>query len=545
MWLVGLLLVALAATACSQAESEGGGDGSEGSNIAAEPTAGSSDSASETEAPPSDGGDGTLVTDGIDRDATIKFANWLPMTMADAHAPGAGASYPILQVFYDNLLYATSEGFVPQLATEWEFVDDSLVLTLRDDATFHDGSPVDATAVKANLDRARTDEEGSAHVAGLSTIESIDVVDDVTLRINVQPDTGASLLLEFAGPAGMMINPAFLEDAEALKTSAPDGAGSGPYKIVEWVAGENRVVLERYEDHWDPTTGQAARIEADTMDGLQALNSVTTGQYDFSGTNALIADARRLAEAEGLQMGTNDVGGIYAIWLQDRPDPAIAEAMRHAVDREALGALFAEGTAETKKQMYSEGHPLHVPEIDELFTYDPERAQELVASAPEGSTTVTVAGRPTPPDSQVLELLQAQFAAVGIDLVIEQREGGALYEAWNGGQVDGMLSNTVLYSQPTRLISTAMMPTATARTAPESAIPFLTEVIAEADDPALSDEERTSILREVFVRAAEEVWYLPLFSQTPVSIASPDLVNVDYPMEYYWTNLRHIGKRSS
>ena len=47
---------------------------------------------------------------------------------------------------------------VPQLAQSWTTSDDNKTLTfkLRKDAVFHDGAPVDAAAVKANLERART-----------------------------------------------------------------------------------------------------------------------------------------------------------------------------------------------------------------------------------------------------------------------------------------------------------------------------------------------------------------------------------------------------
>ena len=46
---------------------------------------------------------------------------------------------------------------VPQLAQSWTTSDDNKTLTfkLRKDAVFHDGAPVDAAAVKANLERAR------------------------------------------------------------------------------------------------------------------------------------------------------------------------------------------------------------------------------------------------------------------------------------------------------------------------------------------------------------------------------------------------------
>src|SRR6056297_1668947 len=51
-----------------------------------------------------------------------------------------------LQATYDTLLQRDNEGTIrPHLATNWEYREDNtvLALTLREDATFEDGSPVD------------------------------------------------------------------------------------------------------------------------------------------------------------------------------------------------------------------------------------------------------------------------------------------------------------------------------------------------------------------------------------------------------------------
>ena len=59
---------------------------------------------------------------------------------------------------YDTIVKITPDLEIqPNLATEWSYNDDLTVLTLklRDDVKFTDGTPVDAAAVKANLDAFR------------------------------------------------------------------------------------------------------------------------------------------------------------------------------------------------------------------------------------------------------------------------------------------------------------------------------------------------------------------------------------------------------
>src|SRR3546814_13214450 len=59
----------------------------------------------------------------------------------------------------DKLVDITPElKLIPQLATAWSWSDDSKTLTmdLREGVVFHDGTPFNAEAVKANIERSKT-----------------------------------------------------------------------------------------------------------------------------------------------------------------------------------------------------------------------------------------------------------------------------------------------------------------------------------------------------------------------------------------------------
>ena len=76
--------------------------------------------------------------------------------------------------------------FVPQLATEWTWSSDakSLTIKIRDGVLFHDGTTLDAAAVKANLDRYRTAAE-SRRKGEVKPIVSVVVVDPLTVRVEL------------------------------------------------------------------------------------------------------------------------------------------------------------------------------------------------------------------------------------------------------------------------------------------------------------------------------------------------------------------------
>ena len=134
---------------------------------------------------------------------------------------------------------------VPQLATGYEWSADSKALTikLRPGVTFHDGEKFDAAAVKYNIERHKT-MAGSNRRGELAPVTSVDVVDPMTVRLNLSAPF-SPLLAQLADRAGMMVSPKAAQ-ADGDKFGA-NPVCSGPFKFVERVA-QDRIVLERYPE---------------------------------------------------------------------------------------------------------------------------------------------------------------------------------------------------------------------------------------------------------------------------------------------------------
>jgi peptide/nickel transport system substrate-binding protein len=168
----------------------------------------------------------------VDREADLTFAyaagplGFDPLRSTTVLMPYLGAIYDRLTQINDNLEVE------PMLAESWEFSPrgDTLTFTLRDDATFTDGTPIDAAAVKANIDRART-APFSAQATALRSITDVEAVNPTTVRLTITPGQGAQFPSVFAGAAGMIVNPKAIADPNADLTQGP-GAGneSGPYR---------------------------------------------------------------------------------------------------------------------------------------------------------------------------------------------------------------------------------------------------------------------------------------------------------------------------
>src|SRR4051794_16264523 len=129
---------------------------------------------------------------------------------------------------------------VPQLATAYEWSADSKALTLkvRPGVTFHDGEKLDAAAVKFNIERHKT-MTGSNRRGELAPVASVDVVDPMTVRLNLTAPF-SPLLAALADRAGMMVSPKAAQ-AEGDKFGSKPVC-SGPFKFAERVA-QDKIVL--------------------------------------------------------------------------------------------------------------------------------------------------------------------------------------------------------------------------------------------------------------------------------------------------------------
>ena len=173
----------------------------------------------------------------------------------DSLDPATGGTYTgriVFDALCDKLVdIDASLQVVPQLATEWSWNEDQTALTmkLREGVTFHDGTPFDAEAVKANIERMQTMGE-SRRKSELSPITSVEVVDPTTVVLHLEQPF-APLLSILTDRAGMMVSPAAATSADAF---AANPACSGPFRVRvapgprQHQADEVRRLLERRRD---------------------------------------------------------------------------------------------------------------------------------------------------------------------------------------------------------------------------------------------------------------------------------------------------------
>ena len=237
----------------------------------------------------------------------------------------------LLPAMCDTLVALDSDGQpVPALARTWTFAADAKTLTLelRDDAKFSDGTPIDAAAVKASLDRARGLPQ-SARRAELGAVAH--VAAETPTRVRLDLDRAYSpLLSRLAGRAGMITRPA-AEDAD-------DAACAGPYRFAERRP-DGTLVLARDDAHWDRDAYPFAHVAfVPVGEAALRLARLRAGALDLVGgiAQADIADLagdRRIRVVRAIEPGWR---AILFNLKRGRHDAAARAALERTLDRAAL-----------------------------------------------------------------------------------------------------------------------------------------------------------------------------------------------------------------
>ncbi len=349
----------------------------------------------------------------------------------DPHQSTAAVDRQVFQSLFDKLVDVDA-GFtaVPMLATSWTLGNNGRTFTfkLRPNIVFHDGTPFNAEAVKYNFDRMLDPAFASPRRFEINLVQRVTVVDPLTVQIDLESPF-SPLLSVLSDRAGMMVSPAA---ARRLgRDFAREPVGSGPYRFVE-KRPQERVVLERFDRHWDRGAGHIDRITYRPFTDDQArLANLRAGELDIidqvgpTDVPQLKSDPRvKLLERDGLAW--------QGIWLMTQGPPfnnrALRQALNASIDRRTLvrvvfgdTAAPANGPFPTGMLASDAGPNARIPERN----LDLARAKLREGGQPNGFP-FTLRITPGRVAQQIAQIVQSMAGEAGIRVSIEIVEFGAL-----------------------------------------------------------------------------------------------------------------------
>ena len=336
----------------------------------------------------------------------------------------------VLLNLYEGLMRFDGKGNLePALAESWSWNGDNTAITfkLRSGVVFHDGTPFDAEAAAFNLRRVIDPATNAPRRGDLADIQSVDVVDPATLKVNLKATSGAALA-SLAVEAGMMGSPT------AIKKFGPDfgrnPVGTGPFKFTEWISGTG-VKMVRNDRYWRMGFDKKPLPYLDGIH-LRFITNTAVKMVEVKSGNVLLTDTitpkdfEEVTANKALVLVTNPVGIAQWIAYNSTKPPfnnkVLRAAFNAAIDREGIMKAVTRGFGKVTPTLIAPADWAYDSSLKSP-AYDPALAKKLLAQsgvATPFNATMSIIQRD--PDTQVAQFIQAQLRNVGINLRIEVLE---------------------------------------------------------------------------------------------------------------------------
>ena len=378
--------------------------------------------------------EGVAAPGGPQRGGTLTFARFFETQNLDPAGVADNGSIFVRVQIYNTLVEAdpdTIPNVGPGIADEWSSSEDGMTWTfhIRDNARFSNGEPVTAEDVQFSLERF-ADPTISVNIPSLGVgVESVDIIDDHTVQVNLDRPVGAFLENISVFPASIINKAAVLAEGDDHWMNP---LGTGPFKVKEWVPGSH-ITLERNEYYWEEGKPYLDEIRFDYIpDDNARILRIQGGDADIV-EGVPWTQVPDLSDSEGFRIQVDDIVRYEGVFLNHTVPPlgeiGVRQALNYATNKAAINEAVYGGVGEIANSMIPKA--LYHSDYDTLpaYFYDLEKAQELMAasSMPDGFDLAYIYPSGSTAHEQLGTILQADWAKIGVNLSIEEVDTGTLF----------------------------------------------------------------------------------------------------------------------
>ncbi|MCL4439208.1 MAG: ABC transporter substrate-binding protein [Firmicutes bacterium] len=342
------------------------------------------------------------------------------------------ASWKITYPCYDRLVkYKTENGkgsteVEPMAAESWQVSPDGKewTFTLRKDIKFHDGSPLNAQAVKFSFDRVLKMAKGPADY--FPTLASVDVVDDNTVKFTLKA-AFPPFLYTLATNAGSIINPKVMEHEKdgdmASGWLGEHTMGSGPYQLVEWNR-EQHLKLAAVDNYWGGQPALKTILTKIVKDPSAQRLQLENGDIDIA-EGIPVDQLEPLEGNQDIKILENPSLLVNYVYLNNKKKPLdnskVRQALNYAVDYDGMIKGVMQGNATQVKGPIPQGLWGHDPNVKQ-YKLDLDKAKQLLAEAgyPQGFTLKLLYSDYKPWWEQEALTIQDNLSKIGVKVELEK-----------------------------------------------------------------------------------------------------------------------------
>jgi len=421
----------------------------------------------------------------------------------------------VLSNVYETLLRYDSENdvLIPMLATDYTKSEDGLTWTfnIRQDVKFHDGTDLNAEAVKFSIDRTMTMNKGGSYI--WEAVKEINVLEEYKVEFKLDYPAPIDLIAS-AGYASFIMSPTAVKENGDEWFQKGNEAGTGPYKLQKFTMGDE-VVLTKNDDYWKGWEGKNFDkvVIKKVSESSSRRQMITKGEADIT-YGLPYEDVESLKEnsnvAINVEPSYQNMIGCFNIEKEPLNNKLVRQALSYAfpyddVVKYAKGGYAQQSTGVVPNGLWGHSNTLF------QYKYDIDKAKELLAEAgyPDGGLNLTYtytsgdeAGKKT------AELYKSELAKINVYLDVRGMPWDSQWEMAKSTKPEDRQDIFTLYWWPDYASPISWMYNLYHS---EDEILFnlsyvkdtaLDGMIEEADALTATDREKAE---EVFVKAQEDV----------------------------------------
>ncbi|HEY7290349.1 MAG TPA: peptide ABC transporter substrate-binding protein [Vicinamibacterales bacterium] len=411
---------------------------------------------------------------------------------------------------------------------------------LQPNVKWHDGVPFTSADVKFTVDAINSPEYNPESTDGFDRIASVDTPDPLTAVVHYK-EVYAPYDIQFVRgtlPKHVLEG----RDIDRAQDYNRNPLGTGPYRVVEWKAGEH-ILLERVDHYWRGDSPPKIRqlLFKFVTNTNTRINQLKSGEVHI--VAQVPWDKYREIAGLGSIVVKKTPGNAYEhVTLNERQVPAFADvrvrrALIQALDRELYTKTILDGLAPVADGPVQ---PVSWAYTDQIrrYHFDPDRARALLDEAGwkvgadgirqrDGKrlafTLITQAGYAI--RENVAQAIERQLRDVGVDVTVELHDGTAISAIWFEGRFDAMLHWWQMPSDPemTTFFASDRTPPA-GRNINYYKNDELTKILY-ASDRTVDRAERTRLLQQAQRIIADEVPEIPLYNVVKLDAVPASLQN--------------------
>ena len=361
----------------------------------------------------------------------------------------------VFYLIYDRLVEMGADGVIyPHLLESWDVSEDGLTIdfTLRSGVKFHDGSDLNSEVLKWFLENLAT---GKSKYM-VAAFESIDIVDDLSVRINMsRPDPNIlyNFTSSFTGVPSKVAIEKYGEDFGRKVV-----VGTGPFEFVSWKSGDEIVVKKNPDYQWGSALSDnqgPANIDKIVFreileDSTRFLEFKTGGVDILEQAPTLFLDKiREEADANVISMASN--GNFHMVMnttSEFLKDVNIRKAIALSIDQNSILQAVLQGNGTPAYTYLIDRLPARQVAPEREIRFDPETAKAIMAeqgwvkgddgilTKDDQKLSLTLWSKSDSDERKIAVVIQAQLAELGIDIKIEQFDPSSIRAEYKKGTHD-------------------------------------------------------------------------------------------------------------